>query len=181
MSQHCFLWLVHSWSLSGCSFSHSPRGINLIGQFQQTKFSADKIFRQTKSFGGQNFRQQARFSALLSAEILSDKVLWKISHAFPERKVAKSQRNPKYPKNSLRGVKNPQTPYDLWRIYLPQCLVRIRNLKNSLFHFPLGNPSSSTTACLAHVSVNFPYFPYKTSAKTQGKNARPWILIKWRT
>ena len=32
-------------------------------------------FRRTKIFGGQNFRQQVRFSAVLSAEILSDKVI----------------------------------------------------------------------------------------------------------
>ena len=38
-------------------------------------FSADKIFRRTKLFGGQNFQQQVRFSAVLSAEILSDKVI----------------------------------------------------------------------------------------------------------
>ena len=36
--------------------------------------SADKIFRRTKLFGGQNFRQPVKFSAVLSAEILSDKV-----------------------------------------------------------------------------------------------------------
>ena len=32
------------------------------------------IFYRTKVFGGKNFRQQAKFSALLSAEILSYKV-----------------------------------------------------------------------------------------------------------
>ena len=31
-------------------------------------------FRRTKIVGGQNFRQQVRFSAVLSAEILFDKV-----------------------------------------------------------------------------------------------------------
>ena len=36
------------------------------------EISADEIF-DGKIFGGQNFRQQARFSALLSPEILSDK------------------------------------------------------------------------------------------------------------
>ena len=36
--------------------------------FRWTKFLVDKIFRWTKFFGGQNFRQQARFSALLFAE-----------------------------------------------------------------------------------------------------------------
>ena len=33
-----------------------------------------KLPYRTKLFGGQNFRQQVRFSAVLSAEILSDKV-----------------------------------------------------------------------------------------------------------
>ena len=42
---------------------------------------SDKIFggqnfRRTKLSGGQNFRNQVRFSAVLSAEILSDKVLF---------------------------------------------------------------------------------------------------------
>ena len=42
--------------------------------FQRTKYFGGKNFRRTKIFGGQNFRQQGRFSAVLSAEILSDKV-----------------------------------------------------------------------------------------------------------
>ena len=37
--------------------------------FRRTKFSAP-----IRNFGGQNIRQQAKFSALFSAEILSDKV-----------------------------------------------------------------------------------------------------------
>ena len=37
-------------------------------KFQLTKFLAEKFF------GAQNFRQQARFPALLAAEILSDPV-----------------------------------------------------------------------------------------------------------
>ena len=37
---------------------------------------ADKTFRRTNLFGGQNYRQQAKFSALLSVEILSDKVFF---------------------------------------------------------------------------------------------------------
>ena len=45
----------------------------------------DKIFRRTKLFGGQNFRQPVRFLAVLSAEILSDKkgmlrMFWWKSH-----------------------------------------------------------------------------------------------------
>ena len=39
------------------------------------KISADKIFRRTKLFGGQHFRQQVRFSAVLSAEPVFDKIL----------------------------------------------------------------------------------------------------------
>ena len=34
----------------------------------------DEIFGGKKLFGGENFRKQARFSAVLCAEILSDKV-----------------------------------------------------------------------------------------------------------
>ena len=34
----------------------------------------NEFFQRTKLFGGQNFRQQVRFSAVMSAEILSDKV-----------------------------------------------------------------------------------------------------------
>ena len=39
------------------------------------KISAGQNFRRTKLFGGQNFRQQVRFLAILSAEILSDLVI----------------------------------------------------------------------------------------------------------
>ena len=47
----------------------------MIGfRFQWTKYFGGQNFRRTKLFGGQNFRQQVRFSAVLSAEILSDKV-----------------------------------------------------------------------------------------------------------
>ena len=44
--------------------------------FQLTKYFGGQNFQWTKFFGGRNFRQKARFSALMSAEILSDKVLW---------------------------------------------------------------------------------------------------------
>ena len=45
------------------------------GTFQPTKYFGGHNFRRKKVFGGQNFPQQAKFSALLSAEILSDKVI----------------------------------------------------------------------------------------------------------
>ena len=41
---------------------------------RRTKILGGQNFRRTKKFGGQNFRHQAEFSALLSAEFLSDKV-----------------------------------------------------------------------------------------------------------
>ena len=54
-------------------------------KLQPTKYFGGHNFRRKKVFGGQNFPQQAKFSALLSAEILSDKVY--IDHNIIERIV----------------------------------------------------------------------------------------------
>ena len=51
-------------------------------EFQWTKYFGGQNFRRTKIFGGQNFRQQVRFSAVLSAEILSDKVCSIVLNCF---------------------------------------------------------------------------------------------------
>ena len=48
--------------------------ISLVKPIISENISADKIFGEQKFFGGQNFRHQFEFSAVLSAEILSDKV-----------------------------------------------------------------------------------------------------------
>ena len=43
-------------------------------EFQPTKYFGEQNFPRTKIFGSQNFWQQIRFSAVLSAEILPDKI-----------------------------------------------------------------------------------------------------------
>ena len=47
----------------------------MLSEFMD-KNSADKIIRRTYIFGGHNFRHQAKFSAIMSAEFLSDKVFF---------------------------------------------------------------------------------------------------------
>ena len=55
-------------------FKHEICINSTCSRFQLTKYFGRQNIRRTKLFGGQNFRQQVRFSAVLSAEILSDKV-----------------------------------------------------------------------------------------------------------
>ena len=55
-----------------------------MSNFSGQNISANKIF------GGQNFRQQIRFSAVLFAEILSDKVIQFCDNRLTVKKFRKS-------------------------------------------------------------------------------------------
>ena len=68
-----YIWVNHREFLYLSSLMAQHRG-RVVDITLSDKIWVDKIFRRKKFFGGQNFRQQARLSALLSTEILSDKV-----------------------------------------------------------------------------------------------------------
>ena len=72
LSAECFFPLKpNSCFYNVLSYSEQDARANII---QQTKYFVGQNFRRTKFFGGQKFRREAKFSAILSAEFLSDKV-----------------------------------------------------------------------------------------------------------